>query len=261
MLRVLLSRIRGTLSKRRMDEEFDQELRAHLDLLQERFIRQGMEPVEAFYAARRQFGGLAQVKQDLRDRRALPCIDLLVQDIRRAFRQLRRSKRFAASAAVTLALGIGATTAVFAALHTVILQPLPYPQPDRLMAFWSLDRRGPAQPTLLSYPDFFDFRDQNRTLSGTAVYRDRSFALSAEEGATSLRGQKVSGEFFDVLGIKPQIGRGFTREDEQAGGGPAGFTVIIGHDFWQRHFGGDRNVIGGDGVQARITSAIQAKVA
>jgi hypothetical protein len=125
MLRVLLSRIRGTFSKRRMDEEFDQELRAHLDMLQERFIRRGMEPVEAFYAARRQFGGLAQVKQDLRDRRTLPFIDLLVQDIRHAFRQLRRSKRFTASAALTLALGIGATTAVFAVLHTVVLQPLP----------------------------------------------------------------------------------------------------------------------------------------
>ena len=96
----------------------------------------------------------------------------------------------------------------------------------------------------LSYPDFFDFRDQNRTLASSAVYRDRSFALTSEEGATSLRGVKVSAEFFDVLGIKPKMGRGFARDDEQGGGGPGGFKVIISHDFWQKHFGGDANVLG-----------------
>src|SRR5438093_13189214 len=149
MLRVLLSRILGTFGRRRLEEEFDEELRAHLDMLQQRFIRCGMEPTEAFYAARRQFGGVTQVKQKLQERRALPLIDVLVQDIRHAFRRLRRSKRFTASAATTLALGIGATTAVFAVLHTVVLQPLPYAEPDRLMAFRSLDRRGASQPALL----------------------------------------------------------------------------------------------------------------
>jgi putative ABC transport system permease protein len=96
----------------------------------------------------------------------------------------------------------------------------------------------------LSYPDFFDFRDQNRTLASSAVYRDRSFALTSDEGATSLQGVKASAEFFDVLGIRPRIGRTFTRDDEQGGGGPGGFKVIISDDFWQKHFGGDANVLG-----------------
>src|SRR5205823_5156861 len=96
----------------------------------------------------------------------------------------------------------------------------------------------------LSYPDFFDYREQNHTLASAAVYRDRSFALTSEEGATSLRGVKVSAEFFDALGIKPKLGRTFARGDEQGGGGPGGFKVIIGHNFWQKHFGADPNVLG-----------------
>jgi putative ABC transport system permease protein len=170
----------------------------------------------------------------------------MLNDIRYGLRQLIKHPAFTIIAILTLALGIGANTAIFSVVNAVLLKPLPFPEPDQLIAVGMTDTRAKDQTTLssLSYPDFFDFRDQNRTLASSAVYRDRSFALSAEEGATSLRGQKVSGEFFDVLGIKPQIGRAFTRADEQAGGGPAGFTVIISHEFWQQHYGADPNVVG-----------------
>src|SRR2546423_2070431 len=141
MLRMLLSRIAATFHRHRLDEEFDEERHAHLDLLQERFIRRGMDPTEAFYAARRQFGGVTQFTQELRQRRALPLVDVLLQDVRHAFRRLWRSKRFTACGVLTLALGIGATIAVFAVLDAVVLKPLPYAEPDRLMAFRSLDRR------------------------------------------------------------------------------------------------------------------------
>lgn len=96
----------------------------------------------------------------------------------------------------------------------------------------------------LSYPDFFDFRDQNRTMASIAVYRDQSFALTGEEGATSVHGVKGSAEFFDVIGVKPKMGRAFGRDDEQAGGGQGGFKVVITEEFWKKHFGGDPNVIG-----------------
>src|SRR5690242_15129104 len=132
MVRNVYSRIIGAARRRRLENESDQEIQAHLQLLAERFIRNGMHPDEAAYAARRQFGALTQLKEDLRERRALPPIDVLVQDVRHAFRQLRRAKGFTISAALTLALGIGATTAVFAVLDTVVLRPLPYPRSDRL---------------------------------------------------------------------------------------------------------------------------------
>jgi hypothetical protein len=118
------------------------------------------------------------VKQDLRERRVLPAMDVLVQDVRHAFRQLGKAKGFTASAALTLALGIGAGTAVFAVLDTVVLRPLPFAEPDRLMAFRSMDRRGTPRPTLLSYPDFFDFRKQNRVFEHLVCYRDSGFTLT-----------------------------------------------------------------------------------
>jgi putative ABC transport system permease protein len=127
------------------------------------------------------------------------------------------------------------------------LKPLPFPAPEQVVAFGMTDtRQKTTQNELgsLSYPDFFDFRAQNRTLSSIAVFRDRAFALTSEEGATSLRGVKASAEFFDVLGVKPIMGHTFTRPDEQAGGGPGGFKLIISHDFWKKHFGGGASVLG-----------------
>jgi putative ABC transport system permease protein len=170
----------------------------------------------------------------------------MLNDIRYGLRQLWKHPAFTIIAVLTLALGIGANTAIFSVVNAVLLKPLPFPTPDQLIAVGMTDTRQKAQTDLgsLSYPDYFDFRDQNRTLASSAVYRDRSFALTSEEGATSQRGLKTSAEFFDVLGIKPKMGRAFARDDEQGGGGPGGFKVVISHDFWQKHFGGDANVLG-----------------
>jgi putative ABC transport system permease protein len=171
----------------------------------------------------------------------------MLNDIRYGLRQLWKHPAFTIIAVLTLALGIGANTAIFSVVNAVLLKPLPFPAPDQLIAVGMTDTRQKGTQTdlnSLSYPDYFDFRDQNRTLASSAVYRDRSFALTSEEGATSLRGVKTSAEFFDVLGIKPKMGRAFARDDEQSGGGPGGFKVILSHDFWQKHFGGDANVLG-----------------
>jgi putative ABC transport system permease protein len=171
----------------------------------------------------------------------------MLNDIRYGLRQLWKHPAFTIIAVLTLALGIGANTAIFSVVNAVLLKPLPFPAADQLIAVGMTDTRQKGTQTdlnSLSYPDYFDFRDQNRTLASSAVYRDRSFALTSEEGATSLRGVKTSAEFFDVLGIKPKMGRAFARDDEQGGGGPGGFKVVISHDFWQKHFGGDANVLG-----------------
>src|SRR5436309_1542611 len=170
----------------------------------------------------------------------------MLNDVRYGLRQLIKHPAFTIIAILTLALGIGANTAIFSVVNAVLLKPLPFPDPDQLIAIGMTDTRQKSQTDLnsLSYPDFFDFRDQNRTLASSAVYRDRSFALTGAEGATSARGAKVSAEFFDVLGIKPKMGRAFVRDDEQGGGGPGGFKVIISDEFWKKHFGADPNVIG-----------------
>ncbi len=170
----------------------------------------------------------------------------MLTDIRYGLRQLIKHPGFTFVAVLTLALGIGANTAIFSVVNALLLKPLPFPQPQELVAFGSVNTRqkDKTELNLISYPDFFDFREQNRTMANIAVYYDRAFALTSEQEAVSLPGIKSSAEFFDVLGIKPIIGHAFVRADEQAGGGPGGFKIIISHDFWQEHFGDDPKVIG-----------------
>jgi putative ABC transport system permease protein len=169
-----------------------------------------------------------------------------MNDLKLALRQLRKSPAFTAIAIITLALGIGLNTAIFSVVNALLLKPLPFPAPQQLVAFGMTNTREKNQESLgsLSYPDFFDFRAQNRTLSSMAVFHTRPSALTSAEGATSLLGVKASAEFFDVLGVKPVMGHVFTRADEKAGGGPGGFKVIISHDFWKKHFGGEDSVLG-----------------
>ena len=170
-----------------------------------------------------------------------------MQDILYAFRMLKKRPGFTIIAVVTLALGIGANTAIFSVVNALLLKPLPFPDSQQLLAVGASDRSN-TQPGhemfSLSYPDFFDARDQNRTLSAIAVYRAKTYALTGDDGASSVSGVKASAEFFDVLGVKPVIGRTFTRADEQAGGGPGGLKVVISDNFWKEHFGGDIKVLG-----------------
>ena len=171
----------------------------------------------------------------------------MLNDIRYGVRQLVKHPAFTIIAVLTLALGIGANTAIFSVVNAVLLKPLPFPEPDELVAVGGVDLTETASPPRLSsmsYPDFFDFREQNQSFSSIAVYRDRSLALVDDKEAQSVRGQKVSGEFFDVLGVRPTLGRGFTRADEQPGGGPGGFKVVLGYTFWQSHFNRAEDAIG-----------------
>ena len=170
-----------------------------------------------------------------------------MNDFRFALRQLRKSPGFTFIAVLTLALGIGANTAIFSVVNAVLLKPLPFPEPQQLIAMGSVNTHDGTprdQLNSLSYPDYFDYRSQNRTLSSSAVYREDTTSFTDDEGAQSLLGVKCSAEFFETLGIKPILGRGFVRADEQAGGGPGGFKIILSHDFWQKHFGGDKKVLG-----------------
>src|SRR5215472_843585 len=240
MLRALFSRVAATFRQRRLDQEFDEEVQGHLKLLEERFIRQGMQPNEAFYAARRQFGGVTQMKEELRERCALPPLDVLVQDVRHAFCQVRIARWFTASAALTLALGIGASTAIFAVVDAVVLRPLPFAEPDRLMSVASFDRRGGGHPTNLSYPTFLDFRSHNHVFEHLVCYRDNRFTLTDTLPAIQVDGQIVSWDLFPLLGVQPELGRGFLPEEEK----PGTHVVVLSHSLWKNRFGGDKEIVG-----------------
>src|SRR5579862_8024344 len=160
MLRVLLLRLRGTLRRSRLDEELDDELREHLTMLQERFVRRGMDRTEAFYAARRQFGGVTQVKEQQRDLRGVRLFEDLGVDLRYAIRQVKRSPGFAVLAVLCLGLGIGANTSIFSALNSVLFRPLSVADPTRLLML----NRGTS--AYFSYPDFQDLQARGRLLSG-----------------------------------------------------------------------------------------------
>lgn len=239
-LRAILSRIRGSFSRRRLDEDFSGEVQVHLAMLAERFVRQGMSPEEASNAAKRQFGGVTQMKEELRERRALPHIDILLQDIKYAFREVRKAPAFTASAALTLALGIGASTAVFAVVYAVLLNPLPYPEPDQLVSFRSLDTRGTPHSTSLSYPNFFDFRAKTQVFEHLVSYRDAQFTLTDSAPATQVSGEIVSWDLFPLLRVRPQLGRGFFPEEES----PGRHVVVLSRELWQSRFGGDDRIVG-----------------
>jgi len=171
----------------------------------------------------------------------------MINDIRYGLRQLIKHPAFTLVAVLTLGLGIGANTAIFSVVNAVLLKPLPFPAPEELVAVGGVDRSETTSPPRLDslcYPDFFDFREQNRSFSSMAVFRNLSLALVDKKEAQSVSGQKVSGEFFDVLGIKAVLGREFVRADEQAGGGPGGFKVVLSYGFWQSHFSRADDVIG-----------------
>jgi predicted permease len=171
----------------------------------------------------------------------------MLQDIHYGLRQLIKNPGFTFVAVLTLALGIGANTAIFSVVNAVLLKPLPFPASEELVAVGGVDLTATVSPPKLDslcYPDFFDFREQNRSFSGMAVYRNRTLALVDDKEAQSVFGEKVSAEFFDVLGVKAALGRGFVRADEQAGGGPGGLKVVLSNAFWQRHFNRAGDVIG-----------------
>ncbi|MBB6143306.1 putative permease [Silvibacterium bohemicum] len=164
----------------------------------------------------------------------------LLQDIRFTLRQLRKNPGFAFTTILTLALGIGATTGIFSLVNSVLLRPLPFPQSDRLTAMLHEDNTAGANPTSVSYPDFFDWRTQNHSFSAMASYRDQQYTLSNVGDAQNLQGITVSSEFFRVLSIHPMLGRDFIPGDEKAGQ----HVVMLSYQLWQSAFGSRRDIAG-----------------
>lgn len=166
----------------------------------------------------------------------------IIQDFRFALRMLRKSPGFTAIAVITLALGIGANTAIFSIVNAVLLKPLPYPEPDRLLYVNSgLSVNGSvAVPFNISYPDFLDWRTMAKSFSGIASYHGDSFTLTGLDQPLHVNGSTVSGDFFNVVGQQPFLGRGFTRQEEK----PGTRVVVLSHQLWETAFHGDRGIVG-----------------
>ena len=164
----------------------------------------------------------------------------LLQDLRYGLRMLAKNPGFTAAAVLTLALGIGASTAVFSVVNTVLLKPLPYAEPDRLVTVESMWTHGTPVPNPLSYPDFFDFRAQNHVFEHLVTSRDTDLVLTGIGTPTQLDGEMVTWDLFPALGIRPELGRGFLPSEEAAGTR----VVVLSHTLWQLQFGGDRGIVG-----------------
>jgi len=166
----------------------------------------------------------------------------LLQDLRFAIRQLRKSPGFALTTVLTLALGIGATTAIFSLINAVLLRPLPFPHPERIMSASALDDSAgkPGIPQGISYPDFLDWRAQNHTFEAIASYRHSGLTLTGAGTPQQLESQVVSADFFRVFAVRPILGRGFVPEDEKAGT----HVAMLSHEFWRSTFGGDPSIVG-----------------
>src|SRR5437870_11194827 len=177
-LRELASRIRGTFNRGGLDRELDEALNAHLEMLSEENVRRGMSLKEARYAAQRSFGGVEQTREAYRDQRGLPIVETLIQDIRYGLRMLRKNPGFTAGAVLTLALGIGANTAMFSVINAVLLRPLPYHQPDRLVTIWEESPERGMYEMPVSFANLRDWVDQNHAFEQISAYTFSNLNLS-----------------------------------------------------------------------------------
>ncbi len=232
-------RLRSLFRRGKVEQELDNEFRYHLERLIQENIDRGLTPEEARYAALRAMGGVEQRKEECRDMRRVNLIQDVLQDLRYAGRMLRRSPGLTSVAVLSLALGIGANTAIFSVVNAVLLRPLSYKDPDRLvMLVESISTRDITS----SYLNFTDWRDQNTVFKQTATVRPQeSFNLTGAGEPERLQGRLVSANFFSTLGTKPVRGRDFLAEEDRPGVTPA---VILSQGFWQRKFGGDESILG-----------------
>jgi predicted permease len=236
--RVLAARLREMFGDRKADQEFDEEIETHLRSLTERYVRQGMTEAEAAWAARRRFGNITLLKEANREMRGIGFLDALVQDVRCGARMLRKNPGFTWVAVLMLALGIGANTAIFSVVNAVLLRPLPYPAPDRLVLVSHYRAIG-GESSFGSV--FLEWRDQAKSFEQIAAYTNGIADLREEGETVRLEAGMISAGLFETLGVAPVLGRTFTTEEDKLGGAP---VVILSDSLWRRRFGGDPQVIG-----------------
>lgn len=228
-------------ARKRMEMDLDKELRFHFEAQVADKVRSGIKESEARRLTRLEFGGIDQIKEDCRESRGTMWLESIVQDLRFALRLLLHWPGFSITCVLILAVGIGATTAIFSLVNSVLLQPLPFPQSSRLVSASQQDHSLPGVvPESLSYPDYFDWRAQNHTLEGLASYSGGTATMTLKGESQRLDIQTVSSNFFQVLRSAPILGRDFNWEDEK----PGNRAVMLSYSFWQSQFGEDSGIVG-----------------
>jgi putative ABC transport system permease protein len=227
-----------------LNRDLEEEIRFHLDQRADSYRQQGIGSAEATQLSRRRFGNPTAWKEVCRDMWTFRWMEVLSQDLRYAARTLRRSPGFAVLVTLTLALGIGANTAIFSVFDAVVLQPLPYPEPSKLVLLLGNVRReaGVQQRRGASRPDYADWRDQSRSFEAMAMYEGDPFILHTVDGSEQLRGEFVAQPYFDLLAVRPILGRTFRPEEDEAPQRDA--VVVLSSGLWQRRFGGDPGIVG-----------------
>jgi len=245
MLREAIERVRSFFHKAQRDSELDAEMAAHLELATEENLQKGMPADEARRLAMIRFGGVTQAKEQQREARGLPWLDVLMQDVRFTLRTLGRDRGFTVIAVIILGLGIGANISVFSVVNTILLRPLPFPNSQQLVRILSKNPTGGESSMTYSADATQEFQRLNRSFASVSGY----FAFSGPDnlklggGAqpTPVTGLDVGGNFFETLGVEPSLGRLFTAEESLHNSRP---VVLLSHAFWRRQYRGDSGIVG-----------------
>ena len=245
-------------SRARWDEERERELQTYLEIEAEENIARGMTPKEARYAARRKLGNATQIREEIYRMNSLTFIESLWQDVHCGLRMLRKNAGFAIVAILTLALGIGANTAIFSVIHAVLLSPLPYNDPDRIvLVLESNPARGFPQFSV-SPPNYMDWKKDSTSFEQIASIARGDFNYTGGAEPERISGARVASSFFAVMGATPAMGRTFLPEDDVMG--KAG-VVVLSYGLWTRRFGSDPQVVGKsltlDGQSYRVVGVMQ----
>jgi putative ABC transport system permease protein len=234
------NRIKTLVLRRRREQELHDEIAAHLRMDARERIDSGTDPEEARRAARQDFGNLVLITEDTRAAWGWTTAEQWVQDVRYGLRNLRRSPTFTVVSVLTLALGIGATTAIFSLVNAALLRPLPYPAADRLVAVYSVNPSPTGGLWTVSPADFQDWRKESRSFENLAAYSGNGLSLWIDDKPETIAAARVTSNFFDTFGVPPFLGRGFESTDDLNSSG----SLVLNHRLWQTRFGGDPAVIG-----------------
>ena len=240
-LRAWLLRLVDPLRRRRRDEGLDAELAAHLELHIDDYVRQGLPPEEARRRALLRLGGLDQTREQYRDRRGLPLVDTLRQDVRQALRMVRRQPGFSAVAILTLGIGICAVTVMYSVIRQVLLDPFPYAHSDRLVSVILRDENGRLLRAQLPANEYLDFLEQSRAFEDVLGTISEDAHYMREGGADLIKLAWVTPNMFSFLGVRPLFGRAFSAEDGRASAPP---VAVMSHRTWVTKFGADPSVVG-----------------